>query len=194
VPSFDTVIVGSGINSLVCAALLAKRGQRVCVLERSDVLGGCVRTEELIEAGFKHDTLATLYPLFITAPHFPALQMPLRAAGAEFVNVENPTGVLLPDGRSAVLTRDRECNATEFERLASQDGHAFRCAMEEIARHRELTFTLLGDDLWKWSTLRKVLRYAWRAGNSRWAPIAVPASNPAGRGSAECSHPTCLGH
>ena len=65
---YDVVIVGSGINSLVCAALLARRGRKVCVLERNDVAGGCIRTEELTQPGFRHDTLSTLYPLFVRRP------------------------------------------------------------------------------------------------------------------------------
>ncbi|MBA2383321.1 MAG: NAD(P)-binding protein, partial [Actinobacteria bacterium] len=43
---FDAVFVGSGINSLAAAALLAKEGWRVCVLERNDWLGGAIRTVE----------------------------------------------------------------------------------------------------------------------------------------------------
>ena len=38
------IVVGSGMNSLVCAALLAQRGKSVLVLERNDRLGGCIRT------------------------------------------------------------------------------------------------------------------------------------------------------
>ena len=45
--SFDYLIVGSGINSLVCGAMLAKKGFRVALLERNDQLGGCIRTEAL---------------------------------------------------------------------------------------------------------------------------------------------------
>ena len=43
--TYDFVIVGSGINSLVCAAMLAKAGKRVIVVERNDRLGGCIRSE-----------------------------------------------------------------------------------------------------------------------------------------------------
>jgi len=41
------LIVGSGINSLVCAALLALKGKTVRVLERNERVGGCMRSEEL---------------------------------------------------------------------------------------------------------------------------------------------------
>ena len=40
----DAVVIGSGINSLACAALLARGGWNVRVLEREDELGGCIRS------------------------------------------------------------------------------------------------------------------------------------------------------
>ena len=52
---FDAVFVGSGINALASAALLSKVGWNVCVLERSDGLGGCIRTStDLTVPGFTH--------------------------------------------------------------------------------------------------------------------------------------------
>jgi len=47
--TYDAVFVGSGINSLTGAALLAKAGWRVCVLERNPWLGGAIRTAEITE-------------------------------------------------------------------------------------------------------------------------------------------------
>ena len=44
---YDVVIVGSGINSLACGALLARGGMRVCVLERNDWLGGAIKSAEI---------------------------------------------------------------------------------------------------------------------------------------------------
>ena len=40
------IIVGGGHNGLVCAHYLAKRGKKVVVLERRDVVGGAAVTEE----------------------------------------------------------------------------------------------------------------------------------------------------
>ena len=37
---YDVIIIGAGHNGLTCAATLAKRGRRVLVLERRDVVGG----------------------------------------------------------------------------------------------------------------------------------------------------------
>ena len=44
VATFDAVFVGSGINSLVGASLLARAGWSVCILERNSQAGGCIRT------------------------------------------------------------------------------------------------------------------------------------------------------
>jgi phytoene dehydrogenase-like protein len=38
--SFDAVVIGSGLGGLTAAALLAKRGRKVCVIERNYSLGG----------------------------------------------------------------------------------------------------------------------------------------------------------
>ncbi len=44
--SHDAIVIGGGHNGLVCAALLAKNGRKVLVLEASDEVGGPARTEE----------------------------------------------------------------------------------------------------------------------------------------------------
>ena len=69
----DHIIVGSGINALVCAAMLAGKGRKVLVLERNDRIGGCIRTEEITAPGFVHDVMATTFVLFITSPAYAAL-------------------------------------------------------------------------------------------------------------------------
>src|SRR5262245_13802780 len=52
---FDCTIVGGGISGLTAAWLLARRGERVVVLEASDRVGGSIHTIEdggfLLEAG-----------------------------------------------------------------------------------------------------------------------------------------------
>ena len=49
---FDTIIIGGGHNGLICAAYLARSGQRVLVLEAADTLGGLAATREF-HPGFK---------------------------------------------------------------------------------------------------------------------------------------------
>ena len=37
---FDAIVVGGGVNGLVAAALMGRRGRKVCVIEKSDSFGG----------------------------------------------------------------------------------------------------------------------------------------------------------
>ena len=49
----DAVVVGSGIGGLTTAALMAKAGKKVLVLEQHDRAGGCTHT--FVEQGFEFD-------------------------------------------------------------------------------------------------------------------------------------------
>ena len=51
--NLDAVVVGSGIGGLGAAALLAKAGKKVLVLEQHDQAGGCCHT--FIEKGYEFD-------------------------------------------------------------------------------------------------------------------------------------------
>jgi phytoene dehydrogenase-like protein len=151
---YDAIVIGSGINALVCAAMLGQRGRSVLLLERNDRAGGCIRTEELTVPGFRHDTLSTLYPLFVTAPHFGTLSPALARHGVTFLTTDRPTATLLPDGRAFVFRTDREANAAAFEAGAAGDGDAYRAAMRAIEQAAPLVFGLLGGPLWSWKTIR----------------------------------------
>ena len=162
--SFDIVIVGSGINSLVCAAMLTRKGKRVCVLERNAVAGGCIRTEEITLPGFRHDLFSMSYPLFVMAPYYPLLKPELEAAGVSFVSAKLPTGVVLPDGRALVFSQSREENIAAMNALAPGDGDAYRVAMEEVARDAPLIFTILTQEPWSWTTAKALATELYRRG------------------------------
>src|SRR5207248_9094578 len=113
-PEYDAVIVGSGVNSLACAALLARAEWRVCVLERNDWLGGAIKTEELTEPGFLHDTFSAWHPLWVGGAAHAELGDELAARGLEYLNTELPTATAFSDGGSAFLLRTPEGNEQEL--------------------------------------------------------------------------------
>jgi phytoene dehydrogenase-like protein len=152
--SVDFVIVGSGINSLVCAAELAMRGRSVCVLERSDVLGGCIQTGEITRPGFRHDLFSMSYSLFVTAAHAPVLLPELERRGAKLLTAPKPTGVILPDGRSLTLSRSRDANIAAFDAVSPGDGAAYAEAMQALQADSGLVFGLLGQEPMTTSTLK----------------------------------------
>src|SRR5205814_3205302 len=113
VAEHDAVIVGSGINSLACAALLARAGWDVCVLEREAELGGAIKTAELTEPGYVHDVFSAWHPLWVGGPAHAELAEELAARGLEYLNTEQPTATAFPDGSSAFLSTRGDANAEE---------------------------------------------------------------------------------
>jgi phytoene dehydrogenase-like protein len=160
----DYVIVGSGINALVAAALLGRKGHKVVLLERSDRIGGCIRTEEITAPGFVHDVMATTFVLFITSPVFAELGAELEQRGLSFAHTPTPTAVLLPDGRHAILAMERKANVAAFEQLAAGDGARFDADIGRVGADAPFLFALLGGSLWSGATFKLAAREAWRRG------------------------------
>ncbi|HUN52630.1 MAG TPA: NAD(P)/FAD-dependent oxidoreductase, partial [Candidatus Sulfotelmatobacter sp.] len=158
-----------GINALVAAALLGRKGHKVLVLERNDRIGGCIRTEAITEPGFVHDVLATTFVLFITSPAYAALAEDLGKRGLEFCHSPVPSGVLLPDGRAAVIRMDRAANAAAFDALAAGDGAAYLRDLDALGPNLNLIFSLLGGQLWSWPTAKLLAREAWKRGLRNFA-------------------------
>lgn len=158
---YDVILIGSGINSLVCAAQLTRKGRRVLMLEREVVAGGCIKTEEITLPGFRHDLLSMSYPLFVTTPFYPELKPLLDAQGVRMVNAAIPTGVLLPDGRSLLLRQSREANCAAFEALGRGNGLAHKKAMEGVETEADLLFGLLGNEPRSAATGKLLARAVW---------------------------------
>ena len=106
VAEYDAVVVGSGVNSLACGALLARAGWSVCVLERNDWLGGAIHTAEMTEPGFHHDVFSAWHPLWVGGAAHAQLGDELAARGLEYLNTDLPTATAFPDGEAAFLLRD----------------------------------------------------------------------------------------
>ena len=144
---YDAVFVGSGINSLAGAALLAKAGWRCCVLERNDWLGGAIRTVDgLVAPGFTHELFSSWHPLWTGSPAYAELKPDLDRLGVEYLNTELPTGSAFPDGSSVFLTTDGAANAGEL-------GEAWQRQFDEFMGNADIAFGVLGTELWSGSGL-----------------------------------------
>jgi phytoene dehydrogenase-like protein len=175
----DHVIIGSGINALVAAAMLGRKGRRVLVLEREAVPGGCMRTEEATLPGFAHDVMAATFVLFLTSPAHAALGADLARHGLEFCHTRHPTAVLRPDGSALVLTMDRAANVAALNALAAGDGDRHAADVGGIEADAAFLFSILGGNLWSWSTARLVFSQLRRRGPSGLAAWFGQALAPA---------------
>jgi phytoene dehydrogenase-like protein len=138
---YDAVAIGSGINSLVAGALLAKAGWSVCILERNDWLGGAIRTAEITEPGFVHEVFASWHPLFTGSAAYAELKDDLDARGLEYLNTDLPTATLFPGGEAAFLTMSHEDNVAVL-------GPAWERTVAEFMPNADLAFGVLSTELW----------------------------------------------
>jgi phytoene dehydrogenase-like protein len=153
----DAVVVGSGVNGLACAALLAKGGWDVCVLERNDWFGGAIRTAEITAPGYKHDVFSAWHPLWAGGPAHAQLGDDLARHGLEYLNTEYPTGTAFPDGSSAFLLRSAEANMDEL-------GAEWGPMLERFFPNADLAFGILGTELWSPSGASLALKAVRRLG------------------------------
>jgi len=93
---YEVVVIGAGIGGLTAAAVLAKRGLNVCLLERQSYAGGCAALVE--HAGYQFEPTHGLYcgwePNGVFARLFTELSV--RAPRAQMVST--PYLVRLPGG------------------------------------------------------------------------------------------------
>lgn len=153
-PAPDHIVIGSGINALVAAAMLAVKGRRVLVLERETRLGGAMMTADITLPGFHHDVMAATFVLFLTSPAHAALGKDLVRHGLEFCHTAQPTAVLRPDGTALVLSMDQQKNVAAFNALAAGDGDRHAADVGRISADAPFLFALLGGDMWSWPTVK----------------------------------------
>ncbi len=99
---YDAIVIGGGHNGLIAACYLAKAGQRVCVLERRDIVGGACVTEE-VWPGYQVSTAAYLCSLL--RPEI-VRDLQLERYGFEAYRRETAGFAPFPDGRSLFLYAD----------------------------------------------------------------------------------------
>jgi len=117
----DVVIVGAGHNGLVAAGYLARAGLSVTVLERRDIVGGAVTTEELIP-GFHFSACSFLcYALQPKIVH----DLEMKKYGFEVFELEPLELRPFPDGRHLQLYRDEARNIEEIRRFSAHDAEAY---------------------------------------------------------------------
>ncbi len=98
---YDSIIIGAGHNGLVCAGYLAKGGQRVLVLEASDVAGGLGASREF-HPGFRVSAGAHL--LYMLDKNVRE-ELALESAGLSFSQQDINTVALAADGNPLDVDR-----------------------------------------------------------------------------------------
>ena len=147
------------------------------MLERTDRLGGAIRTAaDYTLPGFTHEVLSSWHPLFPGSAAYAELGDELDRRGLEYVNTDLPTATAFPDGSAMFLQTSLEANVAEFDRYAAGDGAAWQRQFEEFMANADLSFGVLGTELWSTAGLglgRRMLRRFGRRGLLEFAGHAL---------------------
>lgn len=133
---FDIVIAGAGHNSLVCAAYLAKAGNRVLVLEGRPTIGGGCKTQEVCLRGFKEDLCSSVHGNIRNSPVYHELR--LQEYGLEYLDAELVMHFPFVDGTSLSVWRDMDRTYESIAKISKKDAETFRQLVPEV-RNSERT-------------------------------------------------------
>jgi phytoene dehydrogenase-like protein len=145
--TYDLIVIGGGHNGLVTAAYLARRGLKVLVLERREVLGGACVTEE-VWPGYKVSTAA--YVNSLLRPEI-IRDLELKRHGFEMLPRSPSSFTPFPDGRSLLLGPDKALTHREVAKFSTKDADAlprYEAMLERVADFLEPTLVQTPPNPW----------------------------------------------
>jgi len=129
---FDFVVAGAGHNSLICAAYLAKAGNRVLVLEGRPTIGGGCKTAEVCLPGFREDLCSSVHGGIQSNPVLTKNELNLFDYGLEYIDPELVMHIPFTDGASISVWRDLDRTCESIAKVSKKDAEAFRRLVPEF--------------------------------------------------------------
>jgi len=127
---YDVIVIGGGHNGLTTAAILAKKGKKVLVLEKRNVLGGIAAGEEFhpgySTTGLLHDTSGVRSNV--------VQNLQLEKHGLILEKNRPDVTLLSKDGKSTTLKSNTEETAKEISSFSTKDAEAYIEYQEFVKR------------------------------------------------------------
>ena len=117
--AYDAVVVGAGLGGLVSAALLARGGMRVLVVEQHYMVGGLCSTFR--RAGFTFDAATHFYPLLGNSRTISGGLLAKLGVRTEWIKMDPVDHFHFPDGTDFTVPAERTLNP----RLSKSSGSTF---------------------------------------------------------------------
>ncbi|MFL2983683.1 MAG: phytoene desaturase family protein [Candidatus Neomarinimicrobiota bacterium] len=96
---YDIIIIGSGVNSLVAAAILARKGKKILILEARKTIGGLASTIEFapgFNSNIIHDAIKWLDPRVLK-------ELEIESNGLELIDIDIKRIALGPNKKEHIL-------------------------------------------------------------------------------------------
>jgi phytoene dehydrogenase-like protein len=133
----EAIVVGSGPNGLACAAVLARAGMKVTVLEAEASIGGGTRTSELTLPGLLHDDCSAVHVMALGTPL--ESELGLERHGLEWCWAEVDLAHPFDDGTAGMMVRSLADTVAGL----GEDGRAWERVFGAPSRH----FDALSEDI-----------------------------------------------
>jgi phytoene dehydrogenase-like protein len=123
--SCDVIVVGGGHNGLVCANYLQRAGFATTLIERREIVGGAVCTEELVP-GYKFDIGSSVHLMIHQTRIVEELE--LGKYGLEYCPMDPWATYPLPDGSGRFIGfyKDLERTCESIAQVSRADSDAYR--------------------------------------------------------------------
>lgn len=151
-------IVGAGPNGLTAAALLARAGWDVEVIEQAPEIGGACSSSQILGEGTIVDLGAAAHPFATVSPAFRELR--LERHGLRWLHPPVVMGHPLPDGEAGLLIRDVGATVADL----GQDGSVWRRWHAPVTEYPyEVATNALGPLIRRWPHPLAMVNFGLRA-------------------------------
>jgi len=139
--NYDVIVIGGGHNGLTTATILAKKGKKVLVVEKRNILGGIAAGEEFhpgyATTGLLHDTSG------VRSEIVKSLQ--LEKHGLKIENNRADVTILSKDGKSVTLQSDINATAATIDKFSEKDAEAYKSYQEFLKKISKIINDLMDN-------------------------------------------------
>ncbi|PCJ87552.1 MAG: hypothetical protein COA57_04515 [Flavobacteriales bacterium] len=118
---FDVIVIGAGHNGLTTAAMLAKKGRQVLVVEKRDIIGGIAAGEQFQaghhSVGLLHDTSGVRNSVI--------RELQLEKYGLKTTGQRSPYALLSKNGEGITITSDAQATSQQIAKFSQKDADAY---------------------------------------------------------------------
>lgn len=127
---YDVIVIGGGHNGLTTATILAKKGKKVLVVEKRNVLGGIAAGEEFhpgySTTGLLHDTSGVRQKVIRS--------LELEKHGLEIDNTRAEVTILAKDGKNITIQSEAKATAESINAVSEKDADSYIAYQEFLKR------------------------------------------------------------